>query len=282
MGSGTETPVAGTVESCEAWDHLRYLSNSFQRVRLLDRLSDSPTDLRGLKDDLDAPRTTLQRNLTQLERRGWIERTSSGYATTPVGQLLVTEIGRMIEATRTIETLSPFLEAVDDPQTLDVNRLADPVVTVPEPNRPHAPMKRLFEMVRTGTDGRGMFPVISGELLRHYRRSDGCSPATSEIVLPTETIDSLREGTLPEGVDLLEGDEIHLLKYDDELPYGLVIAGDGVALLAYDEVGRIQALVESNGHETIEWAEQVYDWYRNQAKPVGVAADRRSDRQTDE
>lgn len=42
-----------------AWDHIQFLGYSFQRVILLDALTDAPADLRTLRDELDTPRTTL-------------------------------------------------------------------------------------------------------------------------------------------------------------------------------------------------------------------------------
>lgn len=275
MGRDVQMPSepSSSVEPCNAWEHLQFLSNSFQRVRLLDVLADSTTDLPSLRENLDAPRTTLQRDLSQLERRGWIERTSSGYSTTTAGRLLVSEVGRTIETVETIENLSPFLEAVADSRTLDVTRLNDPVVTVPEPNQPHAPMNRLFETLRTTTGKRGFVPMISAGLLQNFQIPCESSRDVSVFVLSSETVASIREGNVQDGDDLVDGNRLRLLEYDGKLPYGLVIAGESVALVAYDDVGRIRALVDSNEQEALEWAEQVYGGYRSQANLVRATDD---------
>lgn len=113
-------------------DTIECLSNSPQRVEILDALDGKHTDLRDLKTELDSPRTTLQRNLSVLEEHGWVEKTPSGYTTTTVGCLLLGEAMSMSEATEMIQRIAPFLDAVDAPSKIDIQQLNDPLVTTSE------------------------------------------------------------------------------------------------------------------------------------------------------
>ena len=54
--------------------------------------------------------------------------------------------------------------------------------------------------------------------------------------------------------------------YEGDLPYGLIISKTDIVLIAYDDIGRMQAVVESDSIETIEWGEQVYKKYRDQSR----------------
>lgn len=69
-----QTTLDSIDETSESWDCIECLSGSLQRVQLLSVLSDAQIDLRNLVDELDSPRTTLQRNLTILEKRGWVKK----------------------------------------------------------------------------------------------------------------------------------------------------------------------------------------------------------------
>lgn len=92
-------------ERCAA---MECLCNSPQRLRILDVLDDTQMDVRDLMEALNSPRSTVQRNLTVLEERDWIEDRCSGYTTTTIGRLLREEFVSMSETTDTIKRMAPF------------------------------------------------------------------------------------------------------------------------------------------------------------------------------
>lgn len=73
------------MESQSIHNLLKCLISTPQRPQILAVLDDKGTDLRDLMDELNSPRSTLQRNLATLEDHGWIKNTSSGYVLTPTG-----------------------------------------------------------------------------------------------------------------------------------------------------------------------------------------------------
>lgn len=240
-------------------DHINRLSNSPQRLRVLDALGDTRADLRDLTAELDSPRTTLQRNLSVLEERGWIERAPSGYTTTTAGCLVFEAFVTMGEAVETIDTMAPFLDAVDAPEEIDVGRLHDPRVTTPEPGQPNAPMKRLLVALDESDRVRGFLPVVSTLLIERFRHTGGSDTTEHEYVVSRDALDALCEqhADEPEASESNPPVQIEMRIYGHDLPYGLFISEDRLALVAYDEVGRMEALVESDNQETIEWGRKV-------------------------
>lgn len=250
------------------WDEVACLSNSLQRVRILIALTTTHADLRDLRDRLDIPRTTLQRNLAVLEQQGWIDKEPSGYSVTGTGRLLVHEFLTMIETVEIIETLAPVLNAVASPTAIDITQFEAPTVTVPTPAQPYAPIIRLRE-VFSWTDGlRGILPVASWLLADVARYPAEDDPADHEYIVSSAALDMLRTQSLADHGRLTNTNRsarITLHAYKNTLPYGLVLSQDRLALAAYDEQGRIDALVESQRPTTITWGEHIYEHYRQQS-----------------
>ena len=252
---------------CEA---VECLADSPQRLQILDALEGAHTDLRDLMAELDSPRSTLQRNLFVLEERNWIEKTPAGYTTTTTGCLIREEVVTVSENTKTIQRLAPFLAAVDTAAKLDIDQLNDSLVIVPEPTQPDLPRKRLTNTFSESDHVRGFLPVVSSLSVELSRRADDDSEPEGEYVISANAFATLRQqygndGANGAGID--PPDYIDVLVYDGGFPYGLFVSNDALVLSAYNQVGRIQALVESTSDMAIEWGEQLYGEYRHQSMP---------------
>jgi len=250
-------------EGKRSWDCLECLCGSPQRVTLLEVLSGAEIDLRSLVDELNSPRTTVQRNVSLLERHGWIERRSGGYATTQIGQSLLDVFTETLESIDRLNTLSPFFDVVDSPLHLDIGEFDKPSVTVPDHGRPHLPMNRLVKTLDTAVYRRGFLPVVSQMLVQHVGQADVLDLTDSEVILSRETVGALLERQPTDEERATKGVEI--IVYEDELPYGSLIFEDRLLLAGYDDMGRIQALVESDSPRAIEWANGVYEKYRRES-----------------
>lgn len=252
------------------WDCVECLSNSFYRVRVLAALNDTPATLRELMDELDIPRTSLQRSLSLLEQHGWIKRLPSRYTTTTRGSLITDIFIGMLDRVQRTETLAPFLDDVDLPMAIDIDRIDGCHVTVPTPHRPHVHISRLFNIFETAGQIRAFLPVVSGMLAKHYYRSSKTT-GEHEFILSENAFDAYRRSETNEWKDMIAmapSTRINLCVYDGDFPYGLFVCDDKLALAAYDGLGRMTALLESDSAVTIKWGEDVYEKYRQQSSPL--------------
>jgi predicted transcriptional regulator len=268
MGEDQQGLCSSVDKSDDLWECIECLSGSPQRVQLLNVLTVSRMDLRSLKDELDSPRTTLQRNLALLEDQGWIKKTPSGYTVTPIGRLLAGEFVGMIETIERIGVLSPFLNEIDKidmSKYVDTKHLDELVVTVPDSGQPYRPTNRLLEILDTATYRHGFLPVVSAILAQYTQQAAEPDQNDVEVVLYRETVDTLRRQYPKDMKNTTEESRIEIFVCADELPYGLLIFEDRILLAAYDDIGRMQALVESKSDEATEWGQRVYEEYRQQS-----------------
>lgn len=186
----------------ELYDSIKCLCESPQRLRILDALNSTYMDLRELKIKLDSPRTTLQRNLSVLEQRKWIEDTHSGYTTTTVGCFILEEVVTLDETIETINRIVPFLEAVDVPATFDISQLGDVRMTVPDSTQPNAPSQRLLNLFDGADHVWGVLPVISWTLVELSHHADERSPTKHQYIVSRDALDALQNQDAADRVDI--------------------------------------------------------------------------------
>lgn len=246
-------------------ESIEYLCNSPSRLRILGALNDNQMDVRDLVAKLDSPRSTIQRNLSVLEEQGWIESTSSGYTTTAVGTVLREEFVELNETVDILHRMAPFFERMDSPPEIDVRAMTDALVTTPEPGRPNAPTGRLFDAFDGADFVHGFLPVVSSfvaELFEHKDRGI----VEHEYIVPANVFDALDERASDGSADEVETSaHVEIRRYEDAIPYGLFVSEKRLVLTAYDEIGRIHALVESTAPAAVEWGDRTYETYRRQS-----------------
>ncbi|EMA43733.1 hypothetical protein C449_12977 [Halococcus saccharolyticus DSM 5350] len=96
---------------------------------------------------------------------------------------------------------------------------------------------------------------------------DGSVPEY-EYVLSSDAFDTLRQQYGSDSADVAEIDpptHVDIWVYEGSLSYGLFVSDEQLALVGYNEVGRIQAVVESTSATAIKWGEGVYEAYRDQS-----------------
>lgn len=238
---------------------------------MLDILDGTQMDVRDLMSTLDSSRSTVQRNLTVLKKQGLVEETCTGYAATTIGGLLREEFARANETTAVIRRMASFFEAVDAPPEIPIGALTDALVTTPDPTQPNAPTKRLYEAFDGADSVRGFVPVVSCFMAELFRNADR-TIVEHEYILSPDVFDTLHEQYPDEWLDASGRNHSFRLKiqlYDGDIPYGLFVSEGRLALAAYDEVGRMQALVESTTEEAVEWGERMYETYKSQSAEPG-------------
>lgn len=250
----------------EGLEDAQFLAGSVNRVELLEALRREPADLRDLKDELGMPRTTLQRNLKKLDRRGWIREGREGYSATPQGDLIVTSFTAFLETVRSADDIVELTKWVD-PRHVDLRRMNDIRVTTAEEDG-EALSDRAVELFQESSSLRGFVPRISFRCLDAlFQRIEGDEQFEAEIVLELGGEEEVEERHPDRLVSTLSTGRLRLLTYGGRLPHGLVILDETLIVLAYDDGGEIRALLETSSEDSLGWGRRTYKGYREDAEP---------------
>lgn len=249
----------------EGLEEARFLAGSVNRVELLRALLDEPADLRDLKDELDMPRTTLQRNLKKLEKRGWITEGREGYSATPQGELIVDSFTAFLETVRSADDIVELTKWVD-PRQVNLRRMKDVRVTTDGEDGGEPPA-RVAELLRDASRLSAFVPRVAFECCDAvFQRLEEQEAFEAEIVLERGN-EELLERRYPSRLKTaLSAGRLRVLIYDGDLPYGLLLVDDTLLILAFDEAGDMRAVLETSTEDSVEWGRRTYKGYREDAE----------------
>lgn len=250
----------------KCWETIEFLSGSIHRYHVLKALRDRPMEIRDLKDELNVPRTTIQRNVKELEEKEWVRRGDSGYKTTLVGRLILDKFADAVDSVRQVQSVAPFFTWSGELPGLTAETLEGAVVTTPEPHRPHNPLNAIIESLQDANRVRAFLPTLSALFLTQYFNSTEAAETVVELILSKDVTEMMENLDTADDIPLWKKNNVDCYVYDGNLPVGIFRFNGQLSLTAYDEEGRIRALLESESEPAIDWAENLYDQYRSMAE----------------
>lgn len=243
------------------------------RYDLLTALEAGPLPKRDLVERVSVSRSTVDRGLHDLRSAGLAADRPDGYTLTVPGRIAVETYERALETVADLQRTMPALATLPPDAPVSPAFLDGCEVVVAEEPAPQRPGSRMDDLVREADRirclGRAHTSSAAGDLFRE-RIEDGGIEATFVLERPlfeyvTEDLD---------WTDPVYGDNGLTTAVVDSLPYGLfLVETDGTehaCLLAYDDRGHrsLRALLVNDTPAAVDWAETVFDRYREQATPV--------------
>lgn len=254
----------------DALGDVAYLSLSIHRVRILRALTEEPYTRRDLEDVTDASRATLGRILSELEDRGWAERTADGYVATVRGELVCEVFVPLLEAIGFLRRLEDAADSFPtEARSVDLRHFTDSTVRRPRPTDAFAPVAYGVSVLREAEYYRGLVHSGSRPFLDAVHEGVCSGRLDAEVVSARSYLEYLvgNPNCRSRVVDLLERGCV--LRYDGAVPTNLLLVDDCVYLCLCDrERGHLLALVESENGVVRSWAVDLYEAYRAKADLV--------------
>ncbi|QAU13584.1 ArsR family transcriptional regulator [Halorubrum sp. BOL3-1] len=269
-GSGVGAGGGSGAVTDESIGVIAFLTRSPVRVRVLHALHrNGPVEKRELRDLVDGVRTTVTRNLTALEDRGWIEDTPEGYEITGCGRMIVEELVALTESASLAVDLRPALRWLNvERLDLDLRHFERANITAAASTNPYAPIEEQVALVRRATAVRAALPTVNRQILEASRRTARSDGGDVTLVVEAEAITELR-GRYPElFADVCR--ECAVLEYEGTLPYYLGVDGDdGVQLGTTDDDNLIRVLLRFEPDDGVRsWATDRFERFERDAHPV--------------
>jgi predicted transcriptional regulator len=149
--------------SDDALADIAYLARSSNRVEILGAIVSQPRSPRELVETTGSARSTLERILTELEERGWVERTSEGeYVSTDAGKFVIDEFTPVVEAMEAIRNLGETLSWLPrDKLSISLSHFSDAIVR--RPDDPAEAIDYMTEVIRDTENFRVISHLIPPE-----------------------------------------------------------------------------------------------------------------------
>lgn len=242
-----------------------------RRIGVLTCLLEEPRDKRTLVEELDIPRSTLDRAIRELESINVVTYDNGKYTATPVGERLGRNFVAFLEQIEVAIELEPFLQLVSvDEFNLDLQLLADAELVMPADKNPYAMINRHVQLLGKADQVRGMLPLVGlhGHQTAHERIVE--NGAEDELIVEPDVADVLVSD--PQFAELTEEmlatGRFDLFIYEGTIPYFVGIFDDETVQIGVDEDGEPRALVETDRQEVQDWAHHIITGYKQQATSI--------------
>ncbi|WP_435157589.1 helix-turn-helix transcriptional regulator [Haladaptatus sp. DFWS20] len=236
---------------------------------VLEALFYGPLDRREIEAELGVSRATSHRFIRWLGEQELAKKVDGRFELTGYGQVVAEEVLRFERNLATADRLSPLLDTIcESHKEFVIEPFGDATVTAASPADPYRPVQRFLTLLGESETLRGfntthMVPLSLGAFHEQlFENTD------TEIIYLPDAVEKLVE-TYPERASAaLERGHLKL-RTREALPYGLAIFDDRVGIGGYDEQnGTMQVFVDSETAIAREWAERVYNVYRERSEPL--------------
>lgn len=233
-----------------------------RRAPALAALREEPLDRRDLEERLGVSKPTVHRLARTLSEMDLVERSNGIFVLTGLGESVADVI---VEFTRSVETayrLAPLLEiSRNQYPEFDVAGFTDATVTTAEPSDPYRPLRRYFSFIEESNTLRGFdTTTLAPEYVDTVQRQIQGGMEV-ELIYPPAVVANL-SSVYPERIAMLIESDRLVLRVHPDLPYGLAIFDERVAVASYCKTtGALRTVIDTDSPAVREWAEEVYEEY---------------------
>lgn len=255
-----------------AIEEIAYLARSRHRATILEHLAEGRFEPSELEEVTEASRTTLGRILGELEDRGWVERTDSGYVATPTGEAIVSKFNPFSDAMQAILRLGDAVEWIPQAEfPIELRHFRNATVQALGQDDPVKAHEFVTEVLRGATSWRVitnlMAPTSKREVMLQGVRTDRLEAVNVYSMELTDRLlaDPDRQAWLRNYVDA----GATIARYDGRIPCNMFVI-DELTIIgdSNQETGNPYTAIVTDNDAVRTWAVELIDDILNASQPI--------------
>ncbi len=244
-----------------------FLLEVVRRGPILESLQEESVTASELSDSVDMSRSTVHRAVKSLEEYDVIAESGGAYELTNVGQVLTQEMQTFGLRANAALAFKKFLNHIEIHSSRIPLEYFDSAKTTRRTSRqPHATLHQIIKLIEN-TDEIQMFSTVASPVHVDVGYREMMNGTEIEAIFDREVIEFFA-AEFPEKAQ----DAVSTGKFDvyghEGLPFELFIMEEKIGLAAHNENGNAEILIECENQSAIDWAEDLYDEYRQNAESV--------------
>lgn len=241
-----------------------------KRARFLDILLDDPKHKYELVEATNVSRSTVDRAVRELEVVELIERSADGFRPTLCGKLVYQEYSKFNRRLDAMCDSTALLSVLPNDAPMDLSILEDAKIWLSEAQAPMKPIHHLEELLANASSIRGLSPVVLPRYVDLFYEQTVNANVCVELVLESRVISHLTSRYTEQFNEALQTARLTIQEFTDRLPFGLLISDSGkVGVVVYEE-GTVRGVILNETDAALEWAENAYERYYNQAESISL------------
>lgn len=221
---------------------VQFLAGTRDRLRILQLLAESPHGQSELEEKVNVHRTTLRRNLRELQERDWVvERSGKVYESTPVGRFVLSSFTDLLQDVECATKTGEFLSKLPQEFPADVDALSSGEIALNGFDMPFEAVNEFTTFIENADRLRLCVPAINPKYVSVLAEQE--SMTDIEIIGPTECFGTIRQ-TEPAEFDALQRSETVRMIVIDEYPsYGICFSETQHMIIGYNDGSGIYGVV---------------------------------------
>jgi predicted transcriptional regulator len=231
--------------------------------------SDRPLRQSEIRERIGRSKSTAHRRVRRMEEKGLISKEGSGYELTELGEAMAERTTAYVAEVGAAREYEEFLGTVNRTD-LPLSSIVDARVTRTSSDNPVAPLIRLAEITSDASEVRVLTNSIAPESFEVGRKMIRDGRQEVEMVVDDRAIRSIQGSEwFGEEVrtDLGTGNLV-LWVYKGTVPHQIGVMDGKLCLGAEDEDRMPVAMLETEDEEAVDWAESVFESYRDDAERI--------------
>lgn len=265
--SSIGTDPTRTMERENLTDNL--LVDIVKRASLFELLSDGPREANELVENLDMSRSTVHRTTHSFVENGLVRESDAGFELTGFGDAVADEVTDFRTRVASANKLEEFLNTIE-PTDVDVpiERFADADVTHPKPRQPHFAVKRIIELIEESESLQIFSSVISPFYIDVAYR-EIMAGTEIDVIFDQQIVEIIASEYAERATEAARTGKFEI-RVRDDVPFELFVFDGCIGMAAHDDNGIARVFVETDSPEAVEWAEGVYESYRDAAERINL------------
>lgn len=250
---------------------INFLTGSEARWETLVELSEQPQSFSKLREELDIPQSTLNRNLSKLKEEGWVsEDEDRTYHLTSLGTMLVRRVHPLEDVLTVVGKLDDHPDAFPlEEFGFDIARLADADWRMARENEPYKAINRVRAIFESGTKLRAFTSHYNPAYIDVSERVAEQPDGSVVGMVPTHQLDAAIEDEYFDLSQFRNESNVEFRVWEGDIDYGVAIVDDETVVYTGGlDGGMPSVMFESTDEEVVEWTKQRYEEIYEQSHPV--------------
>ncbi|MCO8267609.1 hypothetical protein NKF06_13695 [Haloferax sp. AB510] len=238
-----------------------------RRSSFVRSLAERPRDKRGLADDLDTSRSTVDRVVRELLDAGLAERVEGRYQLTSVGRCALGAYDECLDSLRGVHAARDLLSMLPADAPLDPAFLTGATVHTSTPNIPDSAIQELFSSIEHAERVYGVAPVALVGQLRPFYETATAGGTVVEMIIADELFDRLVAAPSSRTVieDQLRHESVTLYRGSVPFRFGLWVTESEAGIVVYTDTG-VGGVARNDTKAAVEWANEQFETLRENAE----------------
>lgn len=250
---------------------INFLTGSVARWQILTAVAAEPRTFRQLREDLDVPQSTLNRNLTKLEERGWVrEQPDRTHELTSLGTFFVERLRPLEDVLIVVEQMAEYPDAFPLQEFgFNLALLAEADWRVAGENEPYRIINRVRAVFEGATTVRGITPHYNPAYIDVSERLAQRDGGRVVGMVPDHQLDAAIEDDHFDLGQFGEQASVEFRVWDGDIDYGIAIIDEETVIYTGEHQGGMPSIMfETDNEAVVTWTKTKFEEIQDRSKKI--------------